>query len=193
MVSCCAHIELCAILTTSREIILNAISLTCGFVGNLLLLLHFVGRVRYIVALPLSIVFWLLASGIVRCPSPMLIPVAYIFQLIAITSCMSIYDPPISPGQIYSQGFWHAVLASITYMIGTVMLMTNFVGYLRGHYPQNFDLDDDQRTLILQTMMFMVWLAGGAAIFTRLEGWSYANALYYCDIVSLTSRYEIGY
>lgn len=53
------------IMTIPREITLNAISLTCGFAGNLLLLLHFVGRVRYIVALPLSIVFWLLASGIV--------------------------------------------------------------------------------------------------------------------------------
>jgi hypothetical protein len=69
-------------------------------------------------------------------------------------------------------------------MLGAVMLMANFVGYLRGHYPQNFDLDDNQRTLILQTMMFMAWLAGGAAIFTRLEGWTYANALYFCDIVS---------
>ncbi|ORY63236.1 uncharacterized protein BCR38DRAFT_410182 [Pseudomassariella vexata] len=142
------------------EITLNGVSLACGFAGNLLLLLHFVGRVRYIVALPLSIIFWLLASGI----------------LITITSCLSIYDAAVPPGEIYSQGYWHAVLASITYMLGAVMLIVNMVGYLRGHYPQNFVLDDDQRTLILQTMQFMIWLAGGAAIFSRLEDWSYANA-----------------
>jgi hypothetical protein len=47
------------------ELALNACSLACGFAGNILLLLHFTGRVRYIVALPLSITFWILASGIV--------------------------------------------------------------------------------------------------------------------------------
>ncbi|CAJ2502121.1 Uu.00g049740.m01.CDS01 [Anthostomella pinea] len=139
------------------ELALNGVSLACGFAGNLLLLLHFVGRVRYIVALPLSIIFWLLASGI----------------LIAVTT----------------SGFWHAVLASITYMFGAVMLIANLLGYLLGHYPQNFVLDDDQRTLILQTLSFFAWLAGGAAIFSSLEGWSFANALYYCDVSVLTIGY----
>ncbi|KAI0144333.1 hypothetical protein GGR57DRAFT_482826 [Xylariaceae sp. FL1272] len=74
-------------------------------------------------------------------------------------------------------------------MIGALMLVTNFVGYLLGHYPQNFVLDDDQRTLILQTMMFFIWLAGGAAVFTRLEGWDFSNALYYCDVSVLTIGY----
>jgi len=51
--------------TSQREIILNACSLACGFAGNFFLLLNFTGRVRYIVALPLSILFWYLACGIV--------------------------------------------------------------------------------------------------------------------------------
>ncbi|KAI1264222.1 hypothetical protein F5Y18DRAFT_428310 [Xylariaceae sp. FL1019] len=155
------------------ELALNGVSLACGFAGNFLLLLHFVGRVRYIIALPLSIILWLLASGI----------------LIAITASVHIYLPPVPPAQLYSQGFWHAVIASITYMIGALMLVANFVGYLLGHYPQNFVLDDDQRTLILQTMMFFIWLAGGAAVFTRLEGWDFSNALYYCDVSVLTIGY----
>ncbi|KAI1345035.1 hypothetical protein F5Y15DRAFT_15230 [Xylariaceae sp. FL0016] len=155
------------------ELTLNAISLAFGFGGNALLLLHFVGRVRYIVALPLSILSWLLASGI----------------LIATTACVSIYIPAVPPGQTYSQGFWHAVLASITYMFGAAMLMANLVGYLLGHYPQNFVLDDDQRTLILQTMMFFIWLAGGAGVFSALEGWKFTNALYYCDVSVLTIGY----
>ncbi len=48
-----------------REIILNTISLAFGFTGNLFLLLNFTGRVRYIIALPLSIIFWILSSMIV--------------------------------------------------------------------------------------------------------------------------------
>ena len=48
-----------------REIVLNIISLAFGFLGNIFLLLNFTGRVRYIVALPLSIIFWILSSLIV--------------------------------------------------------------------------------------------------------------------------------
>ncbi len=64
---------------------------------------------------------------------------------------MHLYTPPIGPGEIYSQGYWHAVMASVLYWIGTIMLMINMLGYLRGHYPQHFDLDDDQRTPFFRT------------------------------------------
>ncbi|KAK3358624.1 hypothetical protein B0T24DRAFT_540284 [Lasiosphaeria ovina] len=132
---------------SAREIIWNAISLVCGFTGNIFLLLNFTGRVRYIVALPLSILLWILA---------------------------------------YSQGFWHSVLASALYLVGSGILTINIVGYFRGHYPQQFHLDDDQRTLILQTMMFFFWLAGGSGVFCALEGFTYTDALYYADVSVLT-------
>ncbi len=32
--------------------------------------------------------------------------------------------------------------------------------------------------------MYFFWLAGGAGIFCRLEGWTYPDALYYADVVS---------
>lgn len=99
---------------------------------------------------------------------------------------MNVYTPPIRPGQTYSQGFWYAVIAACLYMIGSVMLMINMLGYFLGHYPQHFELDDYQRTLILQTMMFFCWLAGGAAVFAKVCDWSYADALYFCDVTILT-------
>jgi potassium channel subfamily K len=107
-------------------------------------------------------------------------------QLIGTTVALHMHAPPIGPGEMYSQGYWHAVLASILYFLGGLILTINLVGYLRGHYPQNFDLDDDQRTLILQTMMFFFWLAMGAAVFAKLEGWTYADAVYYADVTVLT-------
>lgn len=51
--------------TDRRELILNALSLACGFAGNVFLLLSFTKRLRYIIALPLSIVSWLLSSVLV--------------------------------------------------------------------------------------------------------------------------------
>jgi potassium channel subfamily K len=148
---------------------LNIASLVCAFVGNLFLLFNFTKRVRYIVALPATIILFYFASGI----------------LIGITSSMAIYVPP-GNGEIYSQGFWHAVIAASLYLFCSMILMINMLGYFLGHYPQHFTLTDEQRNLILQTMMFFLWLAGGAAVFARAEGMSYVDALYFCDVTVLT-------
>lgn len=44
---------------------LNGISLGCGCIGNIFLLFNFTRRVRYIVALPMTILLWYFATGIV--------------------------------------------------------------------------------------------------------------------------------
>ena len=116
-------------------VVLNAVSLACGFLGNLFLLFNFTRAVRYIVALPMTIILWFFATGI----------------LMAITICMHLYTPP-APDEIYSQGYWHAIMASILYCLCSLMLMVNMLGYFLGHYPQHFELDDEQRNLILQTV-----------------------------------------
>ena len=70
--------------------------------------------------------------------------------------------------------------------------MINMLGYFLGHYRQHFALTDDQRNLILQTYLFFVWLAGGAAVFSAVETrwgqtpWSYVDGLYFCDVTILT-------
>ena len=49
-----------------RELTLNGVSLAFGFTGNFFLLLHFRSRVRYIIALPVFVICWLLSAAIVR-------------------------------------------------------------------------------------------------------------------------------
>ncbi|KAM0795751.1 hypothetical protein BDR22DRAFT_976648 [Usnea florida] len=149
---------------------LNGASLACGFAGNIFLLFNFTRRIRYIVALPVTIILWYFATGI----------------LIGITASMDEYVPPHRPEQTYSQGFWHAIIAAILYLVSSMILMLNMLGYFLGHYRQHFELSDDQRNLILQTMMFFFWLAGGAAVFAKVEGWSYVDSLYFCDVTVLT-------
>ena len=146
---------------------LNLASLIAGFLGNLFLLLNFTQRVRYIIALPATIIFWYLSTGL----------------LIAITACIEIYDPPHRPFQTYSQGFWYAIAAAAFYLICSMILMVNMLGHYLGHYPATFALTGAQRTLILQTMLFVSWLAGGAGVFSRIEndagqnGWDFADAV----------------
>lgn len=159
---------------------LNVVSLVCGFVGNVFLLFNFTGRVRYIIALPATIGIWYIASGI----------------LIGITAGMHIYAPPVGNLQTYTQGYWYAVIAAILYFICNNLLFFNMLGYFLGHYPQRFNLTDHQRTLILQTMLFFVWLAGGAAVFSHIEStgsnsaqalqWGFVDGLYFCDVTILT-------
>ena len=157
---------------------LNVASLVVGFVGNFFLLCNFTQRIRYIIALPVTIICWYVATGI----------------LIGITVSMQVYVPPHRPQQTYTQGFWYAVFAASMYMVCSMLLMVNMLGYFLGHYPQHFTLTESQRTLILQTMLFFVWLAGGAIVFSTVEqkyghhimNWSYVNALYFCDVTILT-------
>jgi potassium channel subfamily K len=49
----------------SRITALNAVSLVCGVVGNIFLLFNFTRAIRYIIALPVTIILWFIATGIV--------------------------------------------------------------------------------------------------------------------------------
>ncbi|KAF2127648.1 voltage-gated potassium channel [Dothidotthia symphoricarpi CBS 119687] len=154
---------------------LNAASLICGFLGNIFLLLNFTQRIRYLIALPATILFWFCSSGL----------------LIASTACMEVFAPPHRPYETYTQGFWYAVASATFYTVCALLLMGNMLGYYLGRYPDTFALSDSQRTLILQTMGFFIWLGGGAAVYTRIEKrdgvrWSFADALYFCDVTILT-------
>lgn len=43
----------------------NVVSLVFGFLGNLMLLANFTSRIRYIIALPASIIAWYISTGLV--------------------------------------------------------------------------------------------------------------------------------
>jgi potassium channel subfamily K, other eukaryote len=90
---------------------------------------------------------------------------------------MHLSAPPISPNQAYSEGFWYGMAAASMYLTLSCLLLLNLLGYIRGHYPQMFELTEDQRTLIVQTMMFFIWLAGGAGVYSRLEGWHFVDSV----------------
>lgn len=103
-----------------------------------------------------------------------------------ITFSMNKYVPPQRPEETYSQGFWHAVIAAVLYLVSSMILMINMLGYFLGHYPQHFELTDEQRNLILQTMLFFIWLAGGAGVFVKVSDSQYVDMLYFCDVTILT-------
>ncbi|KAF4765149.1 hypothetical protein HAV15_003242 [Penicillium sp. str.  len=162
------------------DTVLNAVSLVCGIVGNAFLLFNFTQIVRYIIALPVTIILWFIAAGIVSIRTGF---------LSGITIATHVYAPPVGIDRVYSQGYWSAVIAAILYFVLSIILMINMLGYFLGKYPQHFALTDEQRTLILQMTALVIWLLIGAAMFQRVLGISFGDALYFSDVTVLTLGY----
>ena len=59
-------------------------------------------------------------------------------------------------------------------------------GALKGHYSKEFKLTISQRTLMLQTIVFMVYLLLGALVYSKIEGWRFLDAVYWADFTLLT-------
>jgi potassium channel subfamily K len=110
--------------------------------------------------------------------------------LIGDIAAMHIHASPNFPEQVYSGGFWYALGAATIYLILMIGQLSTLLGYIRGHFPQHFELSDDQQTLIVQTMLYFIWLAGGAGLYSNLEGWHFVDAvstLFFAFIISLIS------
>lgn len=62
----------------------------------------------------------------------------------------------------------------------------NFWGAWTEHYPRDFVLTPSQRTLMLQTIMFLMYLLLGALVFSTIEGWNYLDAVYWANVTLFT-------
>ncbi|KAJ4485235.1 tandem pore domain K+ channel [Lentinula aciculospora] len=153
---------------------LNAASLLQALAANLLLLFNFAHRIRYIIAQPLTISLWYSASILLIVP-------------LALTPSIS---PPSDVSQhALSQSYYYALLSAILYVILATLLLLHLVFSLPpfSAYPASFaTLTIPQRTLMLQTISFTLYLALGAGIFSALEGWEYCDGVYWADYTLLT-------
>lgn len=59
-------------------------------------------------------------------------------------------------------------------------------GALRSHYPLDFQLSPSQRTLMLQTIIFLMYMLIGALVFSTLEGWTYLDSVYWANVTLFT-------
>lgn len=128
-------------------------------------------RVRFSIAQPITITGWYISS----------------LALIGLTACAS--GPltlPSPPDHAYTQAFYYAIFSAGLYFIVATLMVVTVYGAYKGHYPRDFKLTMSQRTLMLQTISFLVYLLAGAAVFAHVESWQYLDALYWCDFTLLT-------
>ncbi|KAF8148259.1 hypothetical protein B0H34DRAFT_863475 [Crassisporium funariophilum] len=88
-----------------------------------------------------------------------------------------------------SQSYYYALIAAILYGTISTLLLLNLLGAsARVHaYPPSFAaLTIPQRTLMLQTISFSLYLALGASLFSALEGWAWTDGVYWADYTLLT-------
>lgn len=156
-----------------RVLAVNAVSLVLALVANLALLLNMARRVSFSVAQPITIVGFYLAA----------------ILLIALVAAAA-HDPslqlPPDADRALTQAFYYAIMAATTYCIIATLLVFTVYGALKGKYRREFELTMSQRSLMLQTICFMTYLLGGAAVFARIEGWKFLDAVYWADVTLLT-------
>lgn len=87
---------------------------------------------------------------------------------------------------IWSQAFYYGIYAACLYFVCSSLMVVTFWGAMKGHYSKDFQLTNSQRTLMLQTIMFLVYLLVGALVFSTIEGWPYLDAVYWADVTLFT-------
>ena len=165
-----------ALMTTSliqcpRLIGVNAVSLVAALLANLALLLNMGQRLSFKIAQPITTVGFFIASII-------------LIVLVAIAA-HHFHEPGVAD-QALTQAYYYAIWAAALYWIIASLMLLTIYGAYAGHYSKDFKLTMSQRTLMLQTIAFMVYLLGGAAVYAHIEGWKFLDAVYWADFTLLT-------
>lgn len=116
-------------------------------------------RIPFSIAQPITIVGWYVSGFI-------------LVGLVAAADAPSFQMPP-SANVFLTQAYYYAALAAALYIIVASMMVVTVFGAYKGHYNKDFNLTMSQRTLMLQTIAYLVYMIAGGAVFARIEGWSF--------------------
>ncbi|KAK3333841.1 hypothetical protein B0T19DRAFT_138786 [Cercophora scortea] len=150
---------------------INAVQLFIAIGANLALLLNMTRRLRFSIAQPVTIVGWYVSS----------------ICLVALTATASgplVIEPAYE--YIWSQAFFYGIYSAILYFIVASLMVMTFMGAHMGRYPKDFMLTPSQRTLMLQTISFLIYLLLGALVFCNVESWGYLDAVYWAAVTLFT-------
>ena len=153
-----------------RLLAVNGVSLGLAIIANFSLLLNMARRLSFSIAQPITIIGW------------------YFSSMLLIADLASIIHVVKAPGQrrALTQAFYYAIFAAALYFIIASLMVFTVIGAWRGHYSKEFKLNTSQRTLMLQTISFMIYMVGGAGVYAKIEGWLFLDALYFTNYTLLT-------
>ncbi len=90
-----------------------------------------------------------------------------------------------------SQPFYYACIACALYFILASLLVFTTWGAYKNYYDPDFSLTLNlpQRTLMAQSLIFIIYLLCGAAVFAHIEDWFFVDGVYWATITLLTIGY----
>ena len=149
---------------------LSAVSLALNVVANVFLVIRFSSRSErwWRIAIPLSTAAWL---GKTLVALANLITFGVIFRN--------------APGYRYEEGFWCAVVSVIGAGTISVMLVLHYV-FVYQHRDDVAEIRLEGKRFMLSVTLFVVILALQALVFSRIEGWTYLDGIYFSVETALT-------
>jgi len=154
-----------------RLIAVNAVSLVCALIANMSLLLNMARRVPFKIAQPITILgFWF----------------ASILLIALIAVAAHDFHAPGVKNQALTQAYYYAIFAAALYQLISYLMCCTVYGAYKGYYSKEFKLTVAQRTLMLQTIAYLVYLLLGALVYSKIEGWKFLDAVFWADFTTLT-------
>ena len=130
-------------------------------------------RIPFSIAQPITIVGWYISGFI-------------LVGLVAAAAYAPSVQLPRDQNEFLSQAFYYAILSAALYIIVASLMVVTVIGAYKGHYHKDFNLTMSQRTLMLQTIAYLVYLLGGAAVFAHIEDWLFLNGVWWANFTLLT-------
>jgi potassium channel subfamily K len=149
------------------------LSLALSLIANISLLLSMANRLAFSISQLLTIISFFGSSII----------------LIITTSLTNSNSWPSARGSTLSASFYYACIsAGLSLILSTLLTFTFFFAKIRHEIPSDFSvtLTLPQRTLMGQSLGFIIYLASGAAIFSAIEGWRFTDGMYWATVTLLT-------
>lgn len=149
----------------------NIVSLVIAIFANISLLGQMTNRLRYNISGPITILGFYLSG----------------FVDVALVAAAESHLPlPDNPNATYSQAFYYAAFSGAIYVILAMMLSVTGYGIWFKEYSNEFKLSMSQRSLMLQTILFLAYVLCAGAVYQVVEGWSYLNSTFFVIVTLFT-------
>ncbi|KAK5109596.1 hypothetical protein LTR62_006833 [Meristemomyces frigidus] len=152
---------------------INALSIAIAIIANLTLLSHMTEHVRFNISAPITIIGWFVPGVIdiaMVAAAPRLVPL-----------------PTATYGTAaWSQAYHYAISSEIIYVSLSLMLAFTAFGWWHKRISGSFKLTLAQRSWMVHTTLFTGYILAIAAIYSRIEGWLFLDAVYFAVVTIFT-------
>ena len=146
--------------------------------------------VRFAIAQPITIIGWYVTIRFKTTYVLLVLTKDRYISSLALISLLGCAAGPLQnqsgPYVMFGQAFYYAIFSAGLYFICASLILTTVISAYLGHCDKEFKLTMSQRTLMLQTISFLVYLLIGSVIYSHIEGWYFLDAVFWADYTLLT-------